>query len=309
MQIDLKREAMQGWLVLGAVAVVATVLMYVAWDGGELAGQVAAEKAKLGTTGTPISDLVRRQQEANASLAQTIQSLKDQVGFSIEKGFKIEDRDEEMYRRQPGYYFVDRRLAVFEALDLRAREKGITDYDKYIGFGAAIKRPPSDTPPDNAYAADLLKMLQLTEKVVRVCLETPTPLQRLIVQPRPVTAKPELVTPPGRPPLLREYSLTVDIRGSLKDVLWILHRLSPGRDAAADDYSLVLKSLKLTSLNITPIQDIPQLDLVLTVAGMEFLANDERDKAPSASAGTRRAQPTSTAPAAATPIAPGARSF
>ena len=305
MQIDLRREALRGWLALAAAALVAVVLMYIAWDGGEVAAQVASERAKLSATGTPISSLIRRQQEANASLAQTIQQLKGQVGFSIEKGFKVEDRDEEAYRRQPGKYFADRRLAMFEALDIRAREKGIADYDKYIGFGTAIKRPPPGDPPDNAYAADLLKMLQLTEKVVRVCLETPTPLQRLIVQPRQVATKPDLVTPPGRPPLLREYNLTVDIRGSLKDVLWILHRLSPGRDAAAEDYPLVLKSLKLTSLNITPIQAIPQLDLMLTVAGMEFLTSEERDKAAAATPGAKRVTTTSVAPAESA----GARSF
>lgn len=306
MQIDLRRDALQGWATLGAAALLATVLMYIAWDGGELAQQVADEKVKLPTTGTPLSDLVRRQSDANAKLAQTIQQLKDQVGFSIEKGFKVDERDEDTYRRQPGKYFADRRLAVLEALDIRAREKGIADYDKYIGFGTGIKKPPPGDPPDNAYAADLLKMLQLTEKVVRVCLETPTPLQRLIVQPHPIMTKPDLLTPPGRPPLLREYSLKLDIRGSLKDVLWILHRLSPGRDAAADEYPLVLKSFKLTSLNSTPIQSISQLDLVLTVAGMEFLSSEERDKAGSATPGAKRV--TTTTSAATTPST-GARSF
>ena len=153
-----------------------------------------------------------------------------------------------------------------------------------------------------------------------MCLETPTPLQRLIVLNRPPTAKPELVTPPGRPPLLREYSLTLDIRGSLKDILWILHRLSPGRDAAADDYSLILKSLKLTSLNITPVHSIPQLDLVMTVAGMEFLSDAERAIAPTTTApGSRRTAPAAataaptpaTSAPSATPAAPStrARSF
>lgn len=311
MQVDLRREAMHGWLALGGAAVVAAVLMWFAWDGGELANQVATEKGRLSTTGTPITELVRRQQEANASLAQTVRQLKEQVGFTIEKGFTVEARDEELYRRQPGYYFVERRLAVFEALDIRAREKGIADYDKYIGFGTAIKKPPSQTPPNDVLAADLLKMLQLTEKVVRVCLETPTPLQRLIVLPRPATAKPDLVVPPGRPPLLREYNLTLDIRGSLKDILWILHRLSPGRDAAADDYSLVLKSLKLTSLNITPVQAIPQLDLVMTVAGMEFLTEEERERAAATVPGAKRGAAASAAPAPRAPAASGsgARSF
>jgi hypothetical protein len=89
--------------------------------------------------------------------------------------------------------------------------------------------------------------------------------------------KPEPVAPPGRPPLFKEYRVTVDVRGSLTDILWILHRLSPGRDAAADEYPLILKSISITSLNISPVQFIPQLDLHLSVAGMSFLSDAERD--------------------------------
>jgi hypothetical protein len=301
MQIDVRSDARNGWIVFAAALAIAATSLFLSWDGGALAQQVEAERAKLPTGGKPIADLVRRQREANRSLQETIDQLKRQVGFSIEDAFEV--GNEEMYRRQPGYYFVTKRDSIVARLNARAKEKGIGDYDQYAGFGLGLKKPPADSPPEDRYADDLLKMLQLTDKVVSICLETPTPLQRLYVLPRSGAIKPEVVSPPGRPPLLREYRLSLDVRGSLTDILWILHRLSPGRTAPAEDYPLVLKSLRITSLNTSPIQSIPQLDVSMVIAGMEFLGEADRDRAPTAGPGARRPAAERSAPPAAAPAA------
>jgi|GEM_PF-6577063 len=44
MQLDLSRQQMQGWAVLGGIAVVCLIAFYVVWDGGALEEQVQAAK-------------------------------------------------------------------------------------------------------------------------------------------------------------------------------------------------------------------------------------------------------------------------
>lgn len=287
MRPDVSRECKQGWIVLGVAGVMALILGWIAWDDGGLSEQLESERAKLPAGSTRLADQVKRSREANQNLRATIDELKRQVGFSLEKAFEV--NEDPMFKQQPGYYFVTKRNSICARLRKRAEQKGIGEFEEYAGFGKGIHQPPDDTPPKDEDAPDLLRTLQLTDKLVSTCLETPTPLQKLIVLPHGAV-KPVAVAPPGRPPLFKEYPVKLQVRGALGDILWILHRLSPGRDADQADYPLILKSLKITSLNISPIQFIPQLDLELTVAGMHFLSDVERDAAGKTTGGRRAAE-------------------
>ncbi len=306
MQIDVRREAMQGWLVLAGAVVAALIAVWVMSDHGELEQRIGALQSAVPTGGKRLSAHVADQVRANEHLRTTIADLKERVGFSLEKAFP----DQQIFQSNPGFFFQTERDKAIDALFNRARDKGIADYDRYIGFGTAERVPPPSAPPSREDAPNLLRVLQLTEKAVKICLETPTPLQKLVVEPHGNAIRSTLVTPAGRPPLMREYELKLKIRGSLKDILWILHRLSPGREAAAQDYPLILKHLRLTSDNRTPGQTIQQLDLELTLAGMEFISEEERA---SAATGAQRPglgrteKPASAPPATTAPAAPGAR--
>jgi hypothetical protein len=303
MRPDVSREMTRGWAVLAVAAALSLVVGWFAFDDGGLAEQVETETGKLPKGATKLTDQVSHSRKANGNLAATIAELKKQVGFTLEKAFEV--KDDPMFTQQPGYYFLTKRNSICARLRKRAQEKGIGEFEEYAGFGRGVHQPPDDTPPKDEQAPDLLRTLQVTDKLVSTCLETPTPLQKLVVLPHGAV-KPEPVAPPGRPPLFKEYRVTVDVRGSLTDILWILHRLSPGRDAAADEYPLILKSISITSLNISPIQFIPQLDLHLSVAGMSFLSDAERDASGKLPGARRSAEAGS---AAATGPSTSARSF
>jgi hypothetical protein len=294
MRPNVSREAKQGWIVLGGAVTLALLVAWFVFDDGGLSDQLSAEQAKLPRGNVRLSEQVKRSREATEHLRQTIGELKQQVGFTLEKAFQV--KDDQRFTQQPGYYFNTMRAKVIERLQELAgpRRRGIGEYEEYIGFGPGNHQPPPKDPPPDDQAIDLLRALQITDKLVSTCLNTPTPLQKLVVHPHG-TVKPEPVVPPGRPTLCKEYRVSVDLRGSLTDILWILHRLSPGRDAPGEDYPLILKSLTITSLNISPVQSIPQLDVNLTVAGMRFLNDEEREGEASASRlpGLRRSAPES----------------
>jgi len=273
MQLDLSRQQMQGWAVLGGIAVVCLIAFYVVWDGGALEEQVQAAKETVVQGPQDLGEQVRRGQAANAELAKTIDALKSAVGFNTEKAFQVTDAEE--FKRQLGYFFVTKRDTITQRLRNRARDIGINEFEEYLGFGVSQHRPPSKTPPEDYLALDLLRMLQLTEKAVSICLETPSPMQKILVIPHG-DVRPISISAPGRPPVLQEYRLSLVIRGSLKDILWVIHRLSPGREATGDEYPLVLKALKITSDNRSPVDGIQFIDCELTVAGMHFLTDTER---------------------------------
>lgn len=277
MRLDTRKQELQGWIVLAAALVAVLVVAAYLWDDDGLAERYQRERDALTTPPMLLATQIARQREANARLVDTLRTLKGEVGFSLEQAFQVSKAPD--FARQPGFYFVTKRDSIARQLFDRAKEKGIADYDYYIGFGLQPRQSWAKEPPGDEHAIDLLKTLQITEKVVSLALETPAPLSRLIVLQHPPIPRPETVAPPGRPALLREYAITIDVRGSLKDILWLLHRLSPGRERPdAGEYPLVLKALKLTSANFSPIQNISQLDLVLTVAGMEFIPDEERAK-------------------------------
>jgi hypothetical protein len=121
-----------------------------------------------------------------------------------------------------------------------------------------------------------MTMLQLTEKAVGIVLAANEPPLESFA----ITHERAVETgPAGRPVLLREYPLTLKVRGSLKDILWILHRLSQF-EADGKDYPLILRGLVIQSENAKPKDNIQHLDAVFQLAGMQFLTPEERARDP-----------------------------
>lgn len=269
MMPDVKKEEQTGWLVLAGSAVVTLIALWIISDGGELAEQ--AEQAQAGLAVGGREDMavhVERQVQANEQLRKTIEQLKGETDFVLADEFVI--RAEE---RQPGYFFKRKFVEVRERLRDKAEARRIA-YDQNIGFGADPAVPPDEQAPY------LLTMLQLTEKIVGIAFDTERPLESLSV-----THGPAIDTgPETRPVLVREYPLKLEVRGGLKDILGILHRISqidpPGKDGKRHDYPLILRGFSITSDNATPKDNISQLDAVFDLAAMRFISEEERAKDP-----------------------------
>ena len=269
MMPNVKKEEQTGWLVLAASVVVTVIALWIISDGGELAE--AAEQAQAGLSVGGREDMavhVERQVEANEELRKTIEQLKSQTEFVLADEFVI--RPDE---RQPGYFFKRKFVEVRERLRNKAESRKIA-YDQNIGFGADPAVPPDEQAPY------LMTMLQLTEKIVGIAFDSERPLESLSVSHDPAIE----TGPETRPALVREYPLRLEVRGGLKDILGILHRISqidaPGKDGKRSDYPLILRGFSIKSENSTPKDDISQLEAVFDLAAMRFISEEERAKDP-----------------------------
>lgn len=269
MMPDMKKEERNGWLVLVGSAVVTLIALWIISDGGELAEAAEQAQSQLAVGGREdMATHVERQVQANERLRQTIEQLKGQTDFVLADEFAIPATE-----RQPGYFFKRKFVEVRERLRDKAEARRIA-YDQNIGFGADPAVPPDDQAPY------LLTMLQLTEKIVGIAFDGERPLESLSISHGPAVD----TGPETRPALVREYPLKLEVRGGLKDILAILHRISQidaaGKDGKRQDYPLILRGFSITSENATPKDSISQLDAVFDLAAMRFITEEERAKDP-----------------------------
>ena len=270
---DLRKPLLIGWAVLAGVVLLCGAVLLWLGDEGDLPTQLTAAEADQLKLAGPV-DLAKRiaeQEQANTTLVQTIEHLKAETGLVVTAPFLVPAG-----HPQPGQYFNEQIAAVQDYCRPKAQGRSIA-YQERLGFENTAKVPRDEDAPY------LLTMLQLTRKAADVILSTPTPVQSFkITQP----LKQAMVTgPAGRPPLLREYSLRLEVRGSLTDLLWILHRLA-NRDGAGD-YPLIVRKWTIDSKNYSPDNEIQQLDAVYEIAAMQFLTPAERTAKPgSATAAT-----------------------
>jgi hypothetical protein len=280
MMPDVKKEVQTGWLVLSGVTAVVLIALWVISDGGTLAEQVDQAKAKHVDGGSEsIRTHVERQIEANQAMRSTIEDLKRDSSFVLAKEFMIPAGD-----HQPGYLFKQRFAKVCDGLRLNAEKKKIV-YNSDIGFGN------DSEVPDDRSAPYLMSMLQLTEKVVAIALDTPTALENVTIS----HSKEVKTGPESHPPPVQEYPLKLEVRGGLKDILWILHRISqvtPTAEGKTKDYPLILRGFSINSENTKAKDSIQQLNAVFDLAAMHFIteeehANDPSEFQPVSSGGTR----------------------
>lgn len=266
MRPDLSRDLVTGWSTLGGTALVVILTVWLLSDGGSLSEQVdkaVADQAKI-TGKDDLQTRVTAQIEANTALRRTIEELKNHSGFSIESRFVIPAD-----AKQPAAVYRDRFIEVRQALREKAGPKSVS-YKEDIGFPSVAELP------DDSEAPYLMAILQLTDKAVSIALDTPTPLVSLEINHRDPAVE---TGPESRPVLLKEYPLELKVRGGLKDILWILHRLSQV-EPGGKDYPLILRGLVVQSDNAKPKDDIAQLDATFQIAGMQFMSEEQRLKDP-----------------------------
>ena len=182
-----------------------------------------------------------------------------------------------------------------------AQARSIDQFDASMGFAF------SDRPPELSQVPYWLTMLQLTTKAAYLALACPYG-NISDVRFEKVDLNGEVLTGPvGRPALLREYPFEMQITGSLRSVLWLIHQLSMEGDhskelerfrgllrqitkkvdkviptGAADDGAgnvaspLDGRGITFESGNLLPTDQLTQLTVTLQLAGMEFLGAEER---------------------------------
>jgi hypothetical protein len=268
---DLRSSLLTAWAVFAGALLICGLVIWWMSDSGDLPQRLeAAEKERNQLQGN--IDLVKRideQKQANNTLAQTIEVLKASSRFTPESPFKVPAN-----HPQAGQYFNEQLAAVQDYCRPKARERSIA-YQENLGF---VKTAKVHKDEDAPY---LLAMLQMTRKAADVILSTPSPVQSFKIT--QLQKQATITGPAGRPPLLREYVLTLNVRGSLSDLLWILHRLAQKEEE--NDYPLIVRGIRIESKNLDPKDSIQQLDAVFEVAAMEFLSEEERAAAAKAHAG------------------------
>jgi hypothetical protein len=259
---DLRKPLLIGWGILAGVVVVCLAVLWWLGDEGELPNQLTAAETDLQKLAGKV-DLAQRiseQEKANATLVQTIERLKAETGLVVTAPFLVPPG-----HPQPGQYFNEQIAAVQDFCRPKAQGRSIA-YQERLGFENTAKVPRDEDAPY------LLTMLQLTRKAADVILSTPTPVESFrITQP---LKQPMTTGPAGRPPLLREYPLRLEVRGKLTDLLWILHHLA-NREGPGD-YPLIVRKWTIDSKNLSPTEKIQQLDAVYEIAAMQFLSPAER---------------------------------
>ncbi len=303
MRPDTTQDMKVGWISIAVVAAICLLAYFIVSDGGKSAKAVESalrtyEKHK-GEEQYPLMKEIRRQSEANEELARNIESLKNAVGIKPVRPFALPSN----FTKQKGLYFRLVFDIAVEYLNDKARFKRVQEYSTSLGFefrdGQIIEEDQ---------AKEELIRLQLIVRAMLLALSTPDRLQEIsIVQRKIVVTGPE-----SRPPLLREYPFVLKVRGSLKDILWLMHQYSADTvpmdtvddwnklvthvqsnmkraiepTTSKDHFPLILRGLKINSENSEPLDNVQQLEAEFELAGMEFLSDAER-QAVKPSAGRR----------------------
>jgi hypothetical protein len=278
MMPDLSSSIRGGLVAMCAAILIGGGLAWYMWSDQPVvdqrlqAARSAAEKIK---GKEPLRERVERQRAANVELLANIAELKKQAGFAAAERFKVPPGE-----REPGKFFLNRFVEVRQNLRETAQRQRIQS-DERLGF------PPDDRVPPDGEAQGLLDMLQLTEKALSVVLASQEPVEWFDIS----HGKPYETGPASRPILLKEYPLTLKVRGSLKTVLWILHSYGTRADG---DYPLILRGLTISSANTKARDDVQQLEAVFELAGMAFVADANRESAatkPASNADSMKARP------------------
>ncbi len=298
MRPDVSEDMKVGWISIALVAVVSLIILLYFSDSGKSATKLAKEKrtyeSNKGDSDFLLIDQIQEQTRENLNLLANITDLKNAVGIKPIRPFALPPNA----KIQKNYYHRQVYDIAREYLNRRARNMRINEYDDAMGF----KFPDGELVPEERAPEELIR-LQLTVRAMLLALSTPDRLQEITIKHHPIVE----TGPVKRPPLLREYPFTIRVRGSLKDILWLLHQYSAdevqettlkdwnklvthfqrelGRNikatSARDHFPLILIGMKIDSENSEPLDSVEQLEAEFELAGMEFLSDEERDNAKS----------------------------
>ncbi len=270
---EIKLPLRNGWITLAGVLVLGVGGLYWYYEP-DLAESVEKLPPIGSAKGKEVTKRITEQAEANEKLRASIKNLKDNTGFAVTRDFRILPESGKAEEREPGARWLFRFQQVQGQIAGHAKVKNI-GFPPMLGFALASERDipkPEDIPAS-------LAMLQLVDKVMTTVVTTPEPIHE-------VTSivlgdlRGKLDGPTGRPALLRQYNLTIEIKARLDTLLWILHQFayveeSPESKGKAD-YPVILLGASIDSANRTSRDDIPILTGRFTLAGMQFLSDKDR---------------------------------
>lgn len=303
MRPNVAKQARASWAAFGLS--LALGAGFLAWyHDGTLVEQVErAERSYRSRRGIlPLDEQVALQEHENHRLQSRLEELKGQTGIrEIQPFVAPADLD-------AGEYFLVLYNQIRDQLLDRARNLSVADYDEFLGFGFLAGTPPQE---DERH---WLIMLQLVTKAVYLALNTEMSTISQVKVDLGQGVRVDLTGPGGRPPLVREYPFRLHVRGSLYDILWLLHQLSADQQTdahaklrgwLADDVTeqvrdalraqgrtladagtgneaspLIVRGLTIQGGNKTPDDQLSQLSVTFDLAGMEFLPPGERGVTP-----------------------------
>ncbi len=320
MRPTIHREMKIGWYALAAVALLGGGVLWYLWSSVQKSRmQVVQERQDYRTRvgHFPYEYPENHDKKGQGELAKAkrglenlrrnIEGFKRMVGLNKASPFILPPPA----ARDRGYYVKVVYDTIRDELNGMARLRSEVDFADDLGFHF-----PSNDPPPAEEAQHWSTMLQLVSKAAFLALQTNFDDDldglRHIAIGRLRNGHQVATGPGGRPPLLREYPFTLTVKGSLKDILWLLHQLSAdhgtpshqqyhrllrqvagkvkrtveelglaieGMDIQVDDIHtgpLIVQGLNISSKNSQPIDHISQLTATFRLAGMDFLDNDER---------------------------------
>ena len=292
---EVHKERMIGYIALGVAALLS--LIFWAWLGsdGKFARQAANEakryEANQRESQIPFAELLAQQRDANDRLDVLVEALKTETELKRLHPFIVP----EDYREGAGFYLKRTYDLVRENLLQASINRRTPDYEQNLGFdleGATL--------PDEQ-AREQLVFLQLTARAMQLALGAEDGFESISVR----HGSAVVTGPKGRPPLLFEYPITLELTGSLKDILQLLHQLGsdqvtdkgwkswveflvdiqrqngtpkPIQPTDAEHFPLIVYGLTINSQNTSPVGDINQLNVSISLAGMEFIPEAQRGR-------------------------------
>jgi hypothetical protein len=277
---DLSSQRQLG-LVACALALLVAIGMpvWASWDSTDSAARLEAAKKEVAAAkvagSQPLQARVAQQRAANAAVLANIVELKTQTGFRTAPRYQIPSGSAE-----PGKFFSDLHSIVAGELQKKCVSKGI-QFQEGIGFTKEVLKREENA----EVAQELLNVLQLTEKALNTAIsdhkDAPDPIESFKIS--------HGKTDESGLPLLREYPIKLEVRCSLKRILWILHSVGTRVES---EPPLILRGLSITSNNTKPKDDIQILDATFDLAAMAFPKTDSTGPA-LARPGSRPADPAS----------------
>ncbi|MFW5750012.1 MAG: hypothetical protein ACOCZK_00040 [Planctomycetota bacterium] len=223
MKPNLTRERKRSWGVLAAVF--ACCALAVAWyhDWGELSQQLATQREQHDSlTGSlELQGLIDAQQGVNQQLRARIEERQRDVGIRARPPFVVPETGRGS-ADDSGDYFQDLYYAIRESLLNLGQTRGsVESFDTKMGFAFAEGRPPPRDPVER-----WLTMLQLVTKTCYLACQSKY-REITLIEVAPIQAAEGILRgAEGRSPILREYPFSLHVRGTLRDILWLLHQLS-----------------------------------------------------------------------------------
>lgn len=219
MRPNIDKDLQISYGLLGGLTVVGLIVLAVFADWGELAGTLDDLKENYDDDDAtlPMDEQVALRAKVNQELALSIEERKQQVGLRETMPFVMPTETNKF-----GWRFQRVYLQVADKLRIRARNQRIR-FDEDIGFKFLDGQRPA-----NEDARQYLIMLQLISKAVYLATHSPENEITAVEVPTLSMARSIRLAGPAdrKTPLVREYHFRIEVEGTLRELLWLMHQVS-----------------------------------------------------------------------------------